>query len=539
MEHLDSENVLAIVRTSNETSFWLDNELQVSPEWKAPGIVDGCIVIRLQDTPRTSAGVVFGTGEDCEVVITELEDSVSRQGTSLPNTFERVHFSIGLNHEYRLVARDLTGGQGIRVIYNGSENNPGDLRYAEWILAGPDVPDLYQQLPSSPGELDRPRLMIVVKDEKTFEVFPGKALQGLRARAMQAQLFRQGNDPNGLLSQLVPVTVPRCSDSDDKILIEKVIGGGGFGIAIHRWNPHTGEQHVVKRPKSPLDESSRERWKQEVRFMDLLRHPHIVEFMGANFDATPFITMEYVALGSLRKLKDVTRIEAMIILRQCTSALSFLHDHEPAIIHRDVKPENILVQQRARGGAHGDMIVKLCDFGLAREIPRGTINDRVGSRPYEPPEHYPRGGLKLPLGVKMDVWCMGLVTFELVSRIRPVLSLRSLRGVGGNPMHDRIVEDLNRFAKDDNQGDFRILKQMLVLDPEDRISAKAAHGWAEGMALSAFEQAQTPPTEPGAAVQGQDQPLVDQDQPLVDQVDLLASDEMSSLSLRPTKRKRQ
>lgn len=270
MEHLDGENVLAIVRTSNETRFWLDNELQVSPEWKAPGIVDGCIVIRLQDRPRTSAGVVFGTGKDCEVVITELEDSVSRQGTSLPNTFETVHFSIGLNHEYRLVARDLTGGQGIRITYNGSENNPGDLRHAEWILAGPDVPDLYRQLPSSPGELDQPRLMIVVKDEKTFELFPGKALQGLRTRAMKAQLFRQGKDPKGRLSQQVPVTVPRCLK--EASLIWSWLGSGGFGIAMHCWNPSTGKQLAVKRPKPPLDERSRERWKQEVRFMDLLRH---------------------------------------------------------------------------------------------------------------------------------------------------------------------------------------------------------------------------------------------------------------------------
>jgi serine/threonine protein kinase len=262
--------------------------------------------------------------------------------------------------------------------------------------------------------------------------------------------------------------------------------------------------------------------------------------MGANFDATPRIAMEYVALGALRDHIGITRTEALIILRQCTSALSFLHGHEPAIIHRDIKPHNILVQQRGEGGANGHIVVKLCDFGLAREIPREQIDSHPGTLRYTPPEYYPVDGYQPSLGVKIDIWCLGLVTFELVSRT--LLSCSSTRYqssdgdiIVGTPIHDKIVKDLHRFAENYHQGDFAILKRMLVLDPVGRITAKEAHELAEGMDISAFEPVQTviataTATEPGTVV----------GQPLVDQAESAAED-MGSLSIsrpRLAKRKR-
>ncbi|CAH0000224.1 unnamed protein product [Clonostachys byssicola] len=530
MEHLNSENVLAIVRVSNDNTFWLRHEVKVGPEWKTPGLTDNCIVITLQDRPFTSAGVVFGTSEDCEVVIAKKEKA---ERTSLSRTFYECHFSIGLDHQYRLVARDLTGDQGIQVQYNAAKNKPDDHN-AEWILAGRDVPDIYRKLDATPGQLDRWRLTIYVEDQPTFDILPGKAiqsLQGLQEPNMQAQLFRQGKYPDGLLSQQVPAIVPRYFP--EKGLIERGIGEGGFGAVVHYWSPFTGKQHVVKKPLTRR--MSLERWEKEARVMDLARHPHIVEFLGADFDTTPHIAMEHVALGALRAHKDITGVEALIILRQCTSALSFLHAHEPAIVHRDIKPHNILVQQRGEGGVNDHIVVKLCDFGLAREIPRGQIDSHPGTLNYAPPEYYPVGNYQPPLGVKIDIWCLGLVVFELVSQI--LLGSGSTHhqlGDGdiivGKPMHDRIVKDLHRFAESHRQGDFDILKRMLVLDPVGRITAKEAHELAERMNISAFVT--TTAMEPGTAVS--------QAQPLDYQADI-AAEVLRSLSIsnpRLAKRKR-
>jgi hypothetical protein len=275
MEHLDNENVLAIVRPNNDTIFWLYNKIQVGPEWKAQGLVHNCVVITLQDRPFTPAGVVFGTGRDCEVVIAEKGHSFPEEGMSFPDmspsrTFEECHFSIGLDHQYRLVARDLTDGQGIRVKYNIWETEPG-AHNAEWILAGRDTPDMCRKLQSTSGQLGRWRLTIFVKDEPTFDILPGKAiqsLQGLQEPNMQAQLFRQGKYPDGPLSLHVPLTVPKYFPEEG--LIQRNIGSGGFGAAVHCWSPFTGKQHVVKRPLRRG--YSLERWKQEARVMDLARH---------------------------------------------------------------------------------------------------------------------------------------------------------------------------------------------------------------------------------------------------------------------------
>ncbi|KAK7219909.1 hypothetical protein V2G26_007912 [Clonostachys chloroleuca] len=291
--------------------------------------------------------------------------------------------------------------------------------------------------------------------------------------------------------------------------------------------------------------------------------------MGANFDTTPCIAMEHVALGALQHQEGITRIEALIILRQCTSTLSFLHGHQPAIIHRDIKPHNILVQQRGEGGANGSIVVKLCDFGLIREIFGKAIISKPGTERYFPPEYYPVGGYEPRLGVGMDMWSLGLTIFELVrctlpsdlstSSSSPIRQWGDDNIIPGTPMHHQIVSDLHQFAENENQADFSILKRMLVLDSVQRITAKEAHELAEAMDISAFELAQTvtaaamepvtaaaiePGTaaamEYGTATAMEHGTVVGQAQPLVDQAESTAED-MSGLSIsgpRPAKRKR-
>ncbi|CAG9981941.1 unnamed protein product [Clonostachys byssicola] len=152
------------------------------------------------------------------------------------------------------------------------------------------------------------------------------------------------------------------------------------------------------------------------------------------------------ALGALREhMRDITRVEAMIILRQCTSALSFLHSQEPAIIHRDIKPHNILVQQRDKGGANSYIVVKLCDFGLAREIPQGQIDSQPGTPRYAPREYYPVGGYQPPLGVKIDIWCLGLGMTNIAKEPIAALLTDAIKGTlkrGLNYSNDELFKSI-------------------------------------------------------------------------------------------------
>ena len=72
---------------------------------------------------------------------------------------------------------------------------------------------------------------------------------------------------------------------------------------------------------------------------------------------------EYLPGGSLASIEDLSRAEVQSVMVQCLSALEYLHSHTPAIVHRDIKSDNILVKHHA----NGEIVVKFGDFGLAKD----------------------------------------------------------------------------------------------------------------------------------------------------------------------------
>lgn len=186
-----------------------------------------------------------------------------------------------------------------------------------------------------------------------------------------------------------------------------VIGEGTYGVVLRAKQKATGRVVAIKKFKSHENkEHVRKIFLREFRMLKSLRHPNIVALLDTNRQGKqPFLVFEYVEENVLECLmqskvglpEDAVRRYMFQLLR----ALEYCHLNN--IIHRDVKPENILI---SKSGA-----LKLCDFGFARSITASAkYTDYVATRWYRAPEllvgdvHYTPA---------VDVWAVGCLLAEL------------------------------------------------------------------------------------------------------------------------------
>ena len=149
----------------------------------------------------------------------------------------------------------------------------------------------------------------------------------------------------------------------------------------------------------------------EVKIMYSIRHPNIVKiFDSFESERHLFIVLEYMEMGSLfielRKKKKLDELSARKCLREIVDAVGYLHSMTPPILHRDIKPENVLVD--------GKGACKLADFGWSNlaGILRITY---CGTAPYLAPEMIEKTGHNQTL----DYWCLGVLTYELLTGFVP------------------------------------------------------------------------------------------------------------------------
>lgn len=131
-------------------------------------------------------------------------------------------------------------------------------------------------------------------------------------------------------------------------------------------------------------------------------------------DPQPELHLEYVPCGCLSDHEDISYNEISTIMRQCLSALVYLHEKKPPITHRDIKPDNIFVKSRSKDVIH----VKLGDFGISR---RGfELSTICGTYDYMAPEvhsdvqRYRNKKDRLVYTTAVDIWSLGVVAFELL-----------------------------------------------------------------------------------------------------------------------------
>lgn len=166
----------------------------------------------------------------------------------------------------------------------------------------------------------------------------------------------------------------------------RLLGQGGFAEVYQGQHIHLGTQAAIKILLTTRlhDEAEIESFRREAQTIASLTHPHIVRVLDFNIEqGIPFFVMEYAAQGSLRsKHPRGTQLPLNTVisyLRQVASALQYAHEHKQ--IHRDVKPENILVRD--------DGSLMLSDFGIAtiaHSSASQRTEDMIGTVMYMAPE---------------------------------------------------------------------------------------------------------------------------------------------------------
>nr|WP_295971981.1 Stk1 family PASTA domain-containing Ser/Thr kinase [uncultured Bacillus sp.] len=194
--------------------------------------------------------------------------------------------------------------------------------------------------------------------------------------------------------------------------ILEMIGGGGMANVYLAHDMILDRDVAVKvlRLDFANDEEFIRRFHREAQSATSLAHPNIVNIydVGEEDQSIYYIVMEYVDGQTLKQYiqqnSPIPVEKALAIMRQLTSAIS--HAHQNHIIHRDIKPDNILIDK------HGN--VKITDFGIAMALSATSItqtNSVMGSVHYLSPEQA-RGGVA---NHKSDIYSLGIVMFELLT----------------------------------------------------------------------------------------------------------------------------
>ena len=192
------------------------------------------------------------------------------------------------------------------------------------------------------------------------------------------------------------------------------IGRGAMGVVFKGRDPLIGRAVAVKTITAGVAESADllERFYREARAAGGLQHPNIVTiYEMAESEGAPFIAMEYLQGESLEKLIArkpalplATRIDYVV---QACRALDYAHRR--GVIHRDVKPANIVITT--------DGMVKVVDFGIARiaDASKTQTGMLLGTLAYMSPEQL-RGQ---HADARCDIWALGVVLYELITYRRP------------------------------------------------------------------------------------------------------------------------
>ena len=242
----------------------------------------------------------------------------------------------------------------------------------------------------------------------------------------------------------LPVSLDRLVGRtlNNRYLVRRKIGEGGFGAVFEGMQVATERPVALKvlHPQSLQDPTVVARFRREAESCSKLRNPHTVVIY--DFDQTEdgvlYLAMELVR-G--RSLQDIQRASGVVPVERCLRILEQTADalgeaHAKGIVHRDMKPENIMVEER-----EGEDFVKVLDFGIAKiksgdgakDAPALTaIGQTVGTLEFMSPEQL-RGK---PLDGRSDIYALGMVAYEMLTGELPFKKSKSTTEIIQYHLHE-------------------------------------------------------------------------------------------------------
>ncbi|MFN8528151.1 MAG: serine/threonine-protein kinase [Anaerolineae bacterium] len=206
----------------------------------------------------------------------------------------------------------------------------------------------------------------------------------------------------------------------DNYTVIRVIGAGSMGAVYEAIEERTGNHVAIKmlHPDRSDDTGMAARFDREILVMRSLDHPHIVRCLGyGEHQGKTYFVMALVAGVSLAvwiRSHFFTPLEVLAILEPLCSALDYAHSFN--VLHRDVKPSNILVDLSGENPQ-----VYLSDFGLSKVIDMASLTEtqmQVGTPNYMSPEQ----AQDFPLTPATDVYALAIIAYEMLLRQLPFVA---------------------------------------------------------------------------------------------------------------------
>lgn len=251
----------------------------------------------------------------------------------------------------------------------------------------------------------------------------------------------------------------------DKYEIISVIGAGGMSTVYKAKHKYMERIVAVKVLKKQLvsDPISVERFKKESKAASALSHPNIITVydFGVDENKTAFLVMDYLEGTNLGDIIDnngpLCENDVLYIFPQVARGL--IHAHARNVIHRDLKPRNLVLTVEE----DGSVLVQIVDFGIAKIVAQGSDQSSTLTRTGEvfgsPIYMSPEQCLSETLDVRSDIYSMGCVMYEALTGLPPFL--------GNNPM-----ETMSMHVEDEPQPFSEVMPHNLISKKLEKIVFK-------------------------------------------------------------------
>ena len=248
------------------------------------------------------------------------------------------------------------------------------------------------------------------------------------------------------------------------------IGKGGFGRVYKVRHKLSNQYRAMKIIKcQPSSQNNLITIQKEINILKSLDHPNIIKvYEFYKTEKYIYIINELCTGGELFDrivdAKHFTEIVACNVMRQLLSAVAYCHDK--GIIHRDLKPENILIENSEEKDKDF-FLIKIIDFGTCEMLKKYKLTEKIGTSFYIAPEVLQNG-----YNEKCDLWSCGIILYILLSGAPPFYGKNEKEIfnkilTGNLSFKNKIWNTISEEAKS-------LVKKLLEIDPEKRISAKDA-----------------------------------------------------------------